>query len=223
MASKFISKQDIVREYSDTVAGLLATGWTIFTPTMGGSQGEDAHVDLINIDHTVVCRALLYKDSDWGDGSDHKYVISVHSYVPEDVYREAGETWDPLYEGGYCTIWNEKGTELSKRVFYAMAQGGRGRDCHYTTDANVPAQAKVRREYKWKNDLYDSSIRPWHSGEPVAAQFNIDRLVKFVRKHGGRGYGNCRAEEIRGVRKYNRDGVVRYLIDFTGAKKQLAF
>lgn len=218
MASKFISKQDIVREYSDTVAGLLATGWTIFTPTMGGSQGEDAHVDLINTDHTVVCRVLLYKDSDWGDGSDHKYVITVHSYVPADVYCE-NETWDSLYTDGYCTIWNEKGTEMSKRVFYAMAQGGDRCNCHYTTDAGVPAEARARREYKWKNMLYDHT----DSDRPVSAQFNIDRLVKFVRKHGGRGYGNCRAEEIKGVRKYDRDGVVCYLIDFTGAKKQLAF
>lgn len=222
MASKFITKQDIVREYSDTVAGLLATGWTIFTPTMGGSQGEDAHVDLINTDHTVVCRALLYRDSDWGDGSDHKYVITVHSYVPEDVYAES---WDEAWDGGHCTIWNEKGTELSKRVFYAMRQGNgmAERAVHYTTDASVPAEARARREYKWRNRLYDSSARPWNSGEPKPAQFNIDRLVKFVRKHGGRGYGNCRAEEIKGVRKYDRDGVVRYLIDFTGAKKQLAF
>lgn len=219
MASKFITKQDIIREYSDTVAGLLATGWTIFTPSMGGSQGDEAHVDIISKDHKVVYRVLLYKDGDWGDGSDHKYVISVHGYVPTDVYRDAGETWDSLYEGGYCTIWNERGVEVSKRVFYAMAQGKDRRNCHYTTDETVPAQAKARREYKWKNRLYDHR----DSDRPVDAQFNIDRLVKFVRKHGGRGYGNCRAEEIKAVRKYSRDGVVRYLIDFTGAKNQLAF
>ena len=217
--AQFISKKDIVREYSDMVAGLLATGWTIFTPTMGGSQGEDAHVDVISGDHKVVYRVLLYKDSNWGDGSDHKYIISVRGYVPADVMCE-DETWDRLYEGGYCTIWNEKGTEVHKRVFYAMAQGMDRRYCHYTTDETVPAQAKARREYKWKNRLYDTSAR---SGEPVVAQFNIDRLVKFVRKHGGRGYGNCRVEEIKSVRKYSRDGIVRYLIDFNGAKKQLAF
>lgn len=220
--ANFITRQDIVREYSDTVAGMLATGWTIFTPTMGGSQGEEAHVDLLNTEHTVVARVLLYKGSDWGDGSDHKYVISVHTYVPADVYRDAGETWDALYDGGYCTIWNEKGTELSKRVFYAMPQGGRySRDYHYTTDASVPAQAKERREYKWRNRLYGSGRA--EQTEPAATQLNIEQLVKFVRKHGGRGYGNCKAEEIKGVRKYIRDGIVRYLIDFNGAKKQLAF
>ena len=216
--ANFVNKQDIVREYSDTVAGLLATGWTIFTPSMGGSQGEDAHVDLINKDHTVVYRVLLYKDSDWGDGSDHKYIITVHSYVPEDVHCPK-ETWDSLYEGGYCTIWNDDGAEVSKRVFYAMAQGSDRRNCHYTTDETVPAQAKARREYKYRNKLYDHSRKE----NLVAAQFDINKLVKFVRKHGGRGYGNTKVEEIKGVRKYGRDGVVRYLIDFNGAKKQLAF
>ena len=218
MAGKFITKQDIIREYSDTVAGLLATGWTVFTPTMGGSQGEEAHIDLINKDHTVVFRVLLYKDSDWGDGSDHKYIITVHSYVPEDV---RAESWEQLWvaDSIRATIWNERGVEVSKRVFYAMKQGDTYYDYHYTTDATVPAQAKARREYKWKNRLYDYR----DSDRPVDAQFNIDRLVKFVRKHGGRGYGNTKAEEIKGVRKYNRDGVVRYLIDFNGAKKQLAF
>lgn len=220
--AKFVGKQDIVREYSDMVAGLLATGWTIFTPSMGGSQGEDAHVDVISKDHKVVYRVLLYKESDYGDGSAHKYIISVHGYVPADVRCE-DETWDSLYDGGYCTIWNDKGVEVSKRVFYAMAQGDTHYDYHYTTDATVPEQAKARREYKWKNRLYDTSTRAWHRDEPVAAQFNISQLVKFVRKHGGRGYGNTKPEEIKGVRKYVRDGVVRYLVDFNGAKKQLAF
>lgn len=218
MASKFITKQDIVREYSDTVAGLLMTGWAIFTPTMGGSQGEDAHVDLINQDHTVVARALLYKDSDWGDGSDHKYVISVHSYVPEDIHAQS---WDQVWNGGYCTIWNERGTELSKRVFYAMAQGNGHRDYHYTTDETVPAQAKARREYKWKNGLYDHSSR-W-GNEKLNVKVDAARLVKFVRAHGGRGYGNCKADEIEAVHKYDRDGQMHYVIEFTGAKKNLVF
>lgn len=213
--AKFVGKQDIIREYSETVAGLLMTGWTIFTPTMGGSQGEDAHVDLINADHTVVARVLLYKDSDWGDGSDHKYVISVHSYVPEDIHAQS---WDQVWDGGYCTIWNERGTELSKRVFYAMAQGGRRAKFHYTTDAAVPAQAKARCEYKWKAGLYQFKEHGW-----VPAQISTDRLVKFVRKHGGRGYGNTKAEEIQGVRKYWSEDGVRYVVDFRGAKKQLAW
>lgn len=219
--AKFVGKQDIVREYSDTVAGLLATGWTIFTPSMGGSQGEDAHVDVISKDHKVVYRVLLYKDGDWGDGSDHKYVISVHGYVPADVYKDAGETWDSLYEGGYCTIWNERGVEVSKRVFYAMAQGSDRRNCHYTTDETVPAQAKARREYKWKNRLYDHSSR-W-GNEKLNVKVDAAKLVKFVRAHGGRGYGNCKADEIKAVTKYGSDGQMHYVIEFTGAKKNLVF
>lgn len=221
--AKFVSKQDIVREYSDTVAGLLATGWTVFTPTMGGSQGEDAHIDLIDGDHKVVYRVLLYKDSDWGDGSAHKYVISIHGYVPTDVYKDAEETWDSLYEGGNCTIWNEKGVEVSKRVFYGMSQGNRGweREVHYTTDANVPAQAKERREYKYKNRLYDHSSR-W-GNEKLNVKVNTAKLVKFVKAHGGRGYGNCKADEIKAVYKYKSDGQLRYVIEFAGAKRNLGF
>lgn len=218
--ANFVNKQDIVREYSDTVVGLLATGWTVFTPTMGGSQGEEAHVDVISKDHKVVYRVLLYKDSDWGDGSDHKYIISIHGYVPADVNCE-DETWDRLYEGGYCTIWNEKGTEVSKRVFYAMAQGRDSRDCHYTTHEAVPAQAKARREYKYKNRLYDRGGR-W-GDEKLNVKLNTAKLVKFVRAHGGRGYGNCKADEIRSAYKYDRDGQMRYIIEFNGAKKNLAF
>ena len=216
----FVTKQDIVREYSDTVYGFLATGWTVFTPTMGGSQGEEAHVDLINKNHTVVCRVLLYKDSDWGDGSDHKYVITVHSYVPADVHCPE-ETWDSLYEGGYCTIWNDNGTEVSKRVFYAMAQGMDRRNCHYTTDETVPEQAKARREYKFKNQLYDHSRR-WGE-EKLDVKVSAAKLVKFVRAHGGRGYGNCKADDINAVHKYDRDGQMRYVIEFNGAKKNLVF
>ena len=217
--AEFMTRQDIDREYSDTVAGLLATGWTIFTLTMGGSQGEKAHIDLINKDHTVVFRVVLAEDSSWGDGSDHKYVITVRSYVPADVHCPE-ETWDSVGEHAYCTIWNNKGTEVSRRVFYAMAQGGDRRYFHYTTDEAVPAQAKARQEYKWRNGLYDHKS---FGTESFIVSVSMAKLVKFVRKNGGRGYGNCKAEDIKGVRKYDREGQMRYVIEFTGAKKALAF
>ena len=217
---KFVTKQDIIREYSDTVAGLLATGWTIFTPSMGGSQGEDAHVDLINVDHTVVVRVLMYQESDWADGSDHKYVVEVRSYTPEDVRIESWEqAWD-LSSHSVC-LWNNKGAEMSKRVFYGMPQGGRGHNCRYTTDASVPAQAKARREYKYRNNLYEGSGYSWNVTFPVGV--DMTKLAKFVRVHGGRGYGNCRVQEIKSVHKYDKDGRMRYVIKFEGAKKDLSF
>lgn len=220
MASKFITKQDIVREYSDTVMGMLATGWTIFTPTMGGSQGEDAHVDVISRDHKVVYRVLLYRESDWRDGADHKYVITVRGYVPEDVNCQE-ETWDSLYKGGYCTIWNDKGVEVNKRVFYAMPQGDTHYDYHYTTDASVPTQAKERREYKWKNNLYEGTLS---YGNPIfPVKVDKKALVKFVRTVGGRGYGNCRREDIAEVHKYRKDEHMRYVVQFHGTKKSLSF
>ena len=216
--AKFVSKQDIVREYSDTVARLLATGWTIFTPSMAGSQGEDAHVDLINADHTVVYRVLLYTESGWGDGCDHKYIVEVRSYVPEDVRVTSwDDTWD-LSSHSVC-IWNNRGNEVSKLVFYAMGQNGRGRNVHYTTDASVPAQAKARREYKYKNNLY--ADRRWDT--KIAVKISAAKLVKFIKVHGGRGYGNCKADEIKSVHKYDRDGQMRYIIEFVSAKKNLVF
>lgn len=214
----FVQYKDIVAEYSNTVAAYMAHGYTIFTPTMAGSQGEEAHVHLINPAHTMVVAVLLEKDSSWSAGSDHKMVIRCVAQGPAELRCESLEQlW--AMPSTWVTFWNNQGTELHKRVWYAMEQGNGHREYKYTEDKTVPEQAKARREYKWRNDLY---VRT-REGEPTDVQIGIDKVVKFVRKHGGRGYGNTKAEEIKGVRKYDRDGIVRYIIDFNGAKKQLAF
>jgi len=222
--AKFVQYQDIVAAYSDKVAEMFAAGWTVFTPTMGGSQGEEAHIHFLSPDHKVVAAVLLEHESSYGDGYQHKMVITVREQTAEDV-RCASLDELLVYGAGFrATFWNNKGVVVYERVYYGMAQGGSydDRKCHYTTDATVPVQAKARREYKWKNGLYDCQDS-W--GTPkFAVVVNKQRLVKFVRAHGGRGYGNCRAEEIKDVRKYRHaDGAMRYVIDFTGAKKQLAF
>ena len=216
--AKFVQYKDIVAAYNNKVADIMARGYTIFIPTMGGSQGEEAHIHLIDPTHKVVYGVILERDSDWGDGSDYKMVIRIMGQTAEDLRCE---NLDQLYApGNRCTFWNNKGVEVYKQTWYAMAQGNDRSTCYYTTDEQVPAQAKARREYKYRNRLYDHSGR-WN--DTTTAQFDMNKLVKFVRKHGGRGYGNCKAEEIKGVRKYSKDGVVRYLIDFNGSKKQLAF
>lgn len=221
--AKFVQYQDIVAAYSDKVAEMFAAGWTVFTPTMGGSQGEEAHIHFLSPDHKVVAAVLLERKSSYGEGYQHKMVITVREQTAEDL-RCASLDELLVYGAGFrATFWNDKGVVVYEQIYYGMAQGGSydDRKCHYTTDATIPAQAEARREYKYRNGLYDHSSR-W-GNEKLDVKVSAAKLVKFVRAHGGRGYGNCRADEIKAVHKYDRDGQMRYLIDFNGAKKQLAF
>ncbi len=63
-----MKKQDIRSIYTQKVAELLEQGYTIFPDTMGGSQGEIAHIDLTN--GSEILRVLLYRDHHWERGEN---------------------------------------------------------------------------------------------------------------------------------------------------------
>ena len=55
---------DINKKYTAIIAEYLANGYTINTRTMGGSQGDYAHIDLTN--GTEVIRILVETFHEWG-------------------------------------------------------------------------------------------------------------------------------------------------------------
>jgi hypothetical protein len=99
-----------------------------------------------------------------------------------------------------------------------MAQGNHHTVNHYTDDVKVTEQAYERMKYKCANNLYN------HTEHHMAVAVDMDKLVIFIRNHGGRGYGRVTAAQIKKVTKYvNYDGQMTYVITFTDSKKSLVY
>lgn len=211
--SQFVKKQDIVAEYSKLVATMASKG-TVFTPTMNGSQGEEAHVDFITPDHKTVYRVLLYDQCGYGRGYERAEVIEVRGYDANDL---GVPNLDVLYEQSFrANIWNDKGVQIMERRFYGQRQGNSDKVTTYTEDKQVVEQAYERMKYKCANGFYE------HQGiGPKTVRINHVKVAQFVRAHGGRGYGRVKAEDIDQVLKYyTNDGKVRYTVKFVSPSKK---
>ena len=95
-----MKKQDIRNAYTQKVTELLNQGYTLFPDTMGGSQGEIAHIDLTN--GSEIIRVLLERGLCWSHISDgfHGDVVTL------TVGRAAADTWvGDRWDG---TIWNSR-------------------------------------------------------------------------------------------------------------------
>lgn len=95
-----MKKQDIRNIYTQKVTELLNQGYTIFPDTMGGSQGEIAHIDLTN--GSEILRVLLTRDHHWERGEDGYIGDSVKLIIG----RAAPDT--RVYGNWDGTVWNNR-------------------------------------------------------------------------------------------------------------------
>lgn len=99
-------KQDIDRIFTQKVSELLAQGFQINPATMGGSQGEIAHVDLRKGDE--ILRVRLERESGWGQELD---------YLSLTVGRCTEPIRNDLFDA--TIIWNHKLEIISEIKFPA--------------------------------------------------------------------------------------------------------
>ena len=174
-----MTKQDIRKAYTDQVAQLLNQGYTIFPDTMGGSQGEIAHIDLTN--GSEILRVLLERGTCWrhnDDGFDGEVVtLTVGKAAPDT--RIHGN-WDG-------TIWNGK---LEARFQIKWAELRTRGDGWYTELADADRIGHIQWErYKRRNtrcsrelgDAYKSIALRWLKKQPrmkTARLQDIDRMIQ---------------------------------------------
>ena len=135
-----MTKQDIRKMYTRKVTELLSQGYDIYPETMGGSQGEIAHIDLSN--GSEILRVLLEKDSAYDDNYGDTVRIAV------------GRCTDRLH-GNWQTIWNEH-LEILSEIKLAQI-----REDFYTTMEAGKRMAAIRHE-RWRRHLAD---RPQDMGD----------------------------------------------------------
>ena len=106
-----MNQNDINRAFTEKVAELLGRGYQIYPGTMGGSQGEIAHVDLYRGDEII--RVLLDRTIGRGEKPD-----GVRLIVGRNTDRIRMNCFDTLGN----TIWNNRLEILSEIEFCRLAR-----------------------------------------------------------------------------------------------------
>lgn len=113
---KFI---DINREFTAAASSYMAQGYYINAGTMGGSQGEVAHIDLTN--GTEIIRVLLTTFNNYLGTEGVELIVGR---VKDDI--------KPNQEDRWSTVWNERLEVISSKKFYRL--NNRAQDGFYGTE-----------------------------------------------------------------------------------------
>lgn len=113
---KFI---DINREFTAAASSYMAQGYYINAGTMGGSQGEVAHIDLTN--GTEIIRVLLTTFNNYLGTEGVELIVGR---VKDDI--------KPNQEDRRSTVWNERLEVISSKKFYRL--NNRAQDGFYGTE-----------------------------------------------------------------------------------------
>ncbi len=190
-----MKKQDIRNIYTQKVSELLAQGWSIFPDTMGGSQGEIAHIDLRK--GSEILRLLLERELAWGliNEGFHGNVVTlkIGRAAPD---TRVGDRWDG-------TIWNNRLDTLFEMRWAEIDERGEG----WYTDMDEAARiGRIRRErYALRNDrtsytdlgeAYKSAALRWVQKQPRMKTCRTDDIekIKRVTTPKGKRYFEIRAK-----------------------------
>ena len=123
---KFI---DINREFTAAANSYMAQGYYINAGTMGGSQGEVAHIDLTN--STEIIRVLLTTFNNYLGTEGVELIVGR---VKDDI--------KPNQEDRWSTVWNERLEVISSKKFYRL--NNRAQDGFYGTEEEANAAEEKR-------------------------------------------------------------------------------
>ena len=172
-------KNDIRRIYTEKVTELLNQGYTIFPDTMGGSQGEIAHIDLT--DGSQILRVLLERGLCWSHIEDgfHGDVVTL------TIGRAGADTWFGEHWDG--TIWNNR----LEKVFEIRWAEISGRDEGWYTELEDAARvghirmeryrARATGTRKELGDAYKSAALKWLKRQPRMKTCRLNDIEEMER------------------------------------------
>lgn len=180
---------DINQKFTAKVAAYIAEGYTINTATMGGSQGEIAHVDLT--DGKQVVRFLLDRFSDF-DGFDRTEGLEIVVGVPTDKVT-------PNASENHQTIWNNRLDVIYRERFYSLS-GYRSDEPYYGTKEQAERASAIRFERYKARSVEQTKIDLTDRFLPLAVNIIKKRTGKSrvskadvrICKNGNRYYVNYR-------------------------------
>lgn len=130
----------INKRFTDTVTEWMAKGYHINTASMGGSQGEVAHLDLT--DGKEIIRIVLDTLHEWGDRGSYDGLELIVGRVTDQVKPDSSRTWGN-------TVWNNRLEVLSSERFYKIGRENRNGEQWYGTKEDAEAQERLQwKRYK---------------------------------------------------------------------------
>ena len=182
-----MNQNDINRAFTDKVSELLAQGYQINPATMGGSQGEIAHVDLRR--GTEVLRVLLESESGF-DGDPDCLRLAV-GRCTEELGRASFDS--------HSIIWNER-LEILFEIKFARITP------EFFTDMETGRHITEKRFDRWKSKKTPSRRQLGDAYKEAA--------LKYIRSQPR--MKTCRLDEIESVTRMNRTKWSETLPDLYG-------
>ena len=161
---KFI---DINREFTAAANSYMAQGYYINAGTMGGSQGEVAHIDLTN--GTEIIRVLLTTFNNYLGTEGVELIVGR---VKDDIKPNQEDRWN--------TVWNERLEVISNKKFYKLSSN-RDDSVFYGTREKATAADEKRFERYCRRDCRIKKHLPEKASplvkEFVRRKFGLKRVV----------------------------------------------
>lgn len=182
-----MNQNDINRVFTEKVSELLAQGFQINPATMGGSQGEIAHIDLRR--GTEVLRVLLESRLGFGNNPDHLWLAVGR--CKEEIGRASFNS--------HSTIWNAYLEILFEIKFACITPD-------FFTDMKTGRRITKKRFDRLESKL-TSNRRQMGDAYKVPA-------LKYIRRQPH--MKTCRLDEIESVTRINRTKWSETLPDLYG-------
>ena len=128
--------EGINKRFTDTVAEWMAKGYHINTASMGGSQGEIAHLDLT--DGKEIIRIVLESLTEWDEHMIYEGLELKVGRCTDCVTPDSGSTWG--------TVWNNRLEILSSERYYQIGCGKRNGEKWYGTREDAETQTRIHRQ-----------------------------------------------------------------------------
>ena len=171
-----MNQNDINRAFTEKVAELLCRGYQIYPGTMGGSQGEIAHVDLCKGEEII--RVLLDR-------------FCGYCEMPDGFQLIVGRNTDPIRKNCFDTlgntIWNNHLEILSEIEFCQIGE-------NFYTDAETGKAIQEKRRTRWEA-RHESVRRNLPDAFKCAALKYVQRQPRMK---------SCKLSDVTRVTRVNR-------------------
>lgn len=178
-----MKKQDIRNIYTQKVTELLNQGYTILPDTMGGSQGEIAHIDLTN--GSEILRVLLTRDHHWERGEDgyigDSVKLIIGSATPD---TRVFDNWDGI-------VWNNR-LEPRFEIEWAWIGANRRNDWYVDMEEGRRISRLQWERYKAQHpervevlgDAFKSAALKWLRKQPRMKTCKLEDIEQVNRVWG---------------------------------------
>ena len=184
-----MTKNDIRNLYTQKVAELLAQGYQIHPETMGGSQGEMAHIDLTN--GSEILRVLIETRGSYSESYGDILTIRVGRNT-DDIRRGWGTIWNDHLE----TLSEIKLAKISENFYTTFEEGKRMAEVRYSR------WGKRYRDPRWEvGDAYKSVALRWLRRQPRMKTCKLEDITRMYRRTRSDG-AVCFEIEARGKTYY---------------------